>query len=56
MLSKIGFKLGISPSIISTKLLNQDDKNDMLNGDLTPEILELHVKLWMDRTIPPNQR
>ena len=46
ILSKIGFKLGVSPSLISTKLLNKQDKQAMLNGEISEDILELFVSVW----------
>jgi hypothetical protein len=52
LLSKIGLKIGVSPILISTRLLSDEDKKDMLNGDLSLEILELHVKMWMANGMP----
>lgn len=52
ILSKIGLKLGVSPTLIATRLLSEDDKQDMVNGDVPIESLELHVKLWMDAGMP----
>ncbi len=52
MLSKIGFKLGVSPRLISTRLLSDDDKQDMLDGNLPIEALECAVKVWMDAGMP----
>jgi len=46
ILSKIGFKLGVSPSLISTKLLSKEDKKAMLEGLISEEILELYVSVW----------
>jgi len=40
-------KLGIDPpSLITTRLMSEDDKNDMRKGLLTVEVLELHIKVW----------
>ncbi len=40
-------KLGIEPaSLITTRLMSEDDKNDMRKGLLTVEVLELHIKIW----------
>lgn len=52
VLSKLGFKLGVSPSLIATRLLSEDDKQDMLNGDLPIEALECAVMLWKDAGMP----
>jgi hypothetical protein len=43
ILSKLGFKLGISPTLISTRLMSKDDKNDMMEGSLPIESLECHI-------------
>ena len=52
ILSRIGFKLGVSPALISTRLLSEDDKKDMLEGNLPIDSLELHVKLWIEAGMP----
>ena len=40
-------KHGIKPaSLITTRLMSEDDKNDMRKGLLTVEVLELHIKVW----------
>ena len=52
ILFNIGIKLGVSPRLISTRLLSREDKDDMLNGLLPIEALETHVKVWMDNGMP----
>jgi hypothetical protein len=32
--------------------LSKDDKNDMVNGLITDEQLEVAVKVWMDNKMP----
>lgn len=51
-LFKLGIKLGVSPNLISTRLLSKADKEDMLNGLLPDEALEFHVKVWMKAGMP----
>jgi hypothetical protein len=48
----LGVKLGVSPKLISTRLLSIDDKNDMLNGLLPDETLFVAVKCWMEAGMP----
>jgi hypothetical protein len=48
ILSKIGFSLGVSPRIISTKLMDSDDKKDLMSGKLTVESLHTAVKTWIE--------
>lgn len=51
-LFQLGIKLGVSPKLISTRLLSNDDKHDMLNGLVTDEALLCHVKCWMQAGMP----
>jgi hypothetical protein len=51
-LLRIGIKIGVSPSLISTRLLSKDDKQDMLNGLLPEETLFTAVKCWIDADMP----
>jgi hypothetical protein len=51
-LFQLGIKLGVSPKLISTRLLSKEDKQDMLNGLIPDEALECHVKVWMDNGMP----
>lgn len=51
-LFNIGIKLGVSPKLISERLLSSDDKQDMLNGLIPDEALECHVKCWMEAGMP----
>jgi hypothetical protein len=48
ILFKLGIKYGVSPNLISTRLLSPEDKVDMMNGDVPLESLDLHVKLWKE--------
>ena len=51
-LFNIGIKLGVSPRLISTRLLSTNDKEDMLSGLISDHELELHVKVWMEHQMP----
>ena len=48
ILFNLGIKHGVSPRMISERLLSPEDKVDMLNGDVPLESLDLHVKLWKE--------
>lgn len=52
ILFKVGLKFGVSPSLISTRLLDAQDKCDMLNGEIPIEYLEIAVQAWMDAGMP----
>jgi hypothetical protein len=51
-LFNIGIKLGVSPKLISTRLLSIDDKQDMLSGLVPDETLFVAVKCWMEAGMP----
>ncbi len=51
-LFKIGIQLGVSPTLISTRLLSKEDKHDMLNGLVPVDSLMTAVKCWMNAKMP----
>lgn len=51
-LFRLGIKFGVSPTLISTRLLSPEDKEDMLNGLISDEALECHVKVWIENKMP----
>lgn len=52
ILFSIGIKFGVSPALISTRLLSPEDKIDMVNGLIPIDALELAVKVWMANKMP----
>ena len=48
----MGWLCGCSPKLIATRLLSEEDKQDMLNGDLPIEALECAIKVWMSNVMP----
>jgi hypothetical protein len=52
IISKVGWLRGCSPKLIATRLLSEDDKQDMLRGELPIEALECAVMLWMNAGMP----
>jgi hypothetical protein len=46
MLVRAGLKHGVSPSLISTRLLSEVDKADMRNGLIEQQALNEHVEVW----------
>lgn len=52
ILFKVGIKFGVSPRLISERLLDAQDKCDMLNGEVPIEMLEVAVKAWQDAGMP----
>lgn len=49
---KIGLDLGVSPKLISTRLLSKDDKEDMLQGLIEYDYLVTGVRVWMLNGMP----
>jgi hypothetical protein len=52
IISKLGFKLEVSPNLIATRLLSDDDKGDMMEGNLEISSLEAAVEVWRDNGMP----
>jgi hypothetical protein len=52
ILFKVGLKFGVSPKLISERLLDAQDKCDMLNGKVPIECLEVATQTWMDAGQP----
>lgn len=48
MLFKLAIKHGVAPKLISERLLSRDDKEDMLQGLVSFETLDCHVKIWKE--------
>ena len=45
-------KYKINPRLIVTRLISEDDKNDMRSGNLPIEALETHIKIWIKNGMP----
>lgn len=52
MLFNCGIKLGVSPRLISERLLSDLDKNDILSGLVPIASLEKAVEVWRDSGMP----
>ncbi len=52
ILFKVGLKFGVSPKLISERLLDAQDKCDMLNDEIPIAFLEVAVKAWQDAGMP----
>lgn len=48
LLFKIGMKLGVSPKLISSRLLSIEDKEDIMAGVIDSDYLEIAVIVWMN--------
>jgi len=52
ILFKVGIKLGVSPKLISERLLSDLDKDDMLQGLISIESLIAFTEVWRDNGMP----
>jgi uncharacterized protein YaeQ len=52
IIRRIALRLGVDAKLITTRLMSEDDKNDMRKGDISKVVLELHVKLWIENGMP----
>lgn len=52
MLFNCGIKFGVSPRLISLRLLSDLDKDDMLRGIVEIVELETAVEIWRDNGMP----
>jgi hypothetical protein len=48
MIFNAGIKLGVSPRLISTRLLSPEDKEDMMKGSISIVDLEAAIAVWRD--------
>lgn len=46
IIRRLGKRLGVEPRLITTRLMSEDDKQDMRDGNLPVKSLECHVKVW----------
>lgn len=52
IISRVAWKVGISPKLIATQLLSADDKVDMMSGDLKEADLEAAASVWVSNGMP----
>jgi hypothetical protein len=49
---RVARKLNVEARLITTRLMSEEDKDDMRAGLLPIEALEAHIKVWMDNGMP----
>lgn len=52
IISEIAWSLGVSQALITTRLLSDDDKNDLRLGVLDIVALKRSVEVWRDNGMP----
>lgn len=52
IISRLGFKFGVAPRLIAGRLLSDQDKIDMMEGNIPIASLEASVEVWRDNGMP----
>lgn len=52
IIRRLGKRLKVDPKLIVTRLMSEEDKKDMRDGNLPLESLRCHVKVWIDTGLP----
>lgn len=56
IIKRLGKRLDVDPTLIVTRLMSEDDKQDMRNGNLPVKSLECHIKVWKQAGYPDYAR
>lgn len=52
IIRRLGKRLNVEPRLITTRLMSEEDKQDMREGNLPVKALECHIKVWMAAGMP----
>lgn len=48
MITTAAIEYGVSPRLIRTLLISDEDYSELGKGEISQQILNMHVKLWKD--------
>ena len=48
IIRRLGKRLNVEPRLITTRLMSEDDKQDMREDNLPVKSLEVHIRIWMN--------
>lgn len=48
MLVRLAMKHQVPPKLISERLLSEEDKADMLSGEIAAQTLDCHIATWVE--------
>lgn len=48
IIRRLGKRLNVEPRLITTRLMSEQDKQDMRQGNLPVKSLEYHIKVWIE--------
>jgi hypothetical protein len=52
LLRTVAKMLCVKAELVSTRLLSAEDKQDMIDGLITLDVLATHVKVWKENKMP----
>jgi len=52
VIKQLAKELNVEAKLIITRLMSDEDKDDMRNGDLSREALKLHIIVWKQAGYP----
>ena len=52
IIRRLGKRLNVEPRLITTRLMSEDDKQDMREGNVPVKSLEVHIKAWIAAGMP----
>jgi hypothetical protein len=52
IIRRLAKRLNIDPKLVTTRLMSEEDKNDMRAGNLPGKSLECHIKVWKASGMP----
>jgi hypothetical protein len=52
LIRRMAEQFNIDPRLITTRLMSEDDKNDMRYNNLPYESLKMHIQVWIDKCMP----
>ncbi len=52
IIRRLGKRLNVEPKLITTRLMSEEDKQDMREGNLPVKSLECHIRVWMAAGMP----
>lgn len=52
IIRRLGKRLNVEPKLITTRLMSDEDKQDMRDGNLPIKSLEVHIKVWISNGMP----
>lgn len=52
IIKRVAARHKIAPRLITTRLMDDDDKDSMRRGEISEDVLDLFVRLWIKKGMP----